>query len=203
MEILLNGNPLEIEGIDGEATILQLIDTVEESLKGTGSTIVEIILDGEPYSPDESDKLSELLLTGFAKIEMVAATARDMVRAAFEDGEAGVDHLEELAQSVSSELRIGKIKSAMDNYVEFVDGVEWLVTMLNGAHHAFAAGMSETTLEADRQRILERMSEQMAGIQAAQESEDWVGVADILEYEFSDIFADVRGLIKKILECSG
>jgi len=203
LEILLNGTPLEIEGIDSEVTILQLIEVVEESLKGTGSTVIEIILDGEAYSPDESDKLSELLLASFAKVEITAATATDMVRAAFEDGEAGVDHLEELAHAVASELRIGKIKPAMDSYVEFVDGVEWLVTMLNNAHRAFAAGMAESSVEADRQQLLVRMSEQMAGVQSAQESEDWVGVADILEYEFPEIFVEARRLIAKILECSG
>ncbi len=200
MEILLNGNPLEIEGIDDEATVLQLLKTIEDSLQGTGATIVELLLDEQAFSPDEAEKLDGLKVVGFDRVELIAATAEEMVQAAFEDGEDGIVHLEEIASEISSELRIGKIKVAMDNYIEFVDGIEWLVTMLEHADRAFAAKMAESSLEADRQALLDRMSEQMKNVKAAQEAEDWVGVADILEYEFPEIFADTRSLIKNILE---
>lgn len=200
MEILLNGNPLEIEGIDGEVTVLQLLKTVEDSLQGTGATIVELLLDEQTFSPEEADKLNDLKLAGFGRVELIAATAEEMVQAAFEDGDDGIDHLEEIGAEISSDLRIGKIKVAMDNYIEFVDGIEWLVTMLEHADRAFAARMAESSLESDRQALLERMAEQMKNVKAAQEAEDWVGVADILEYEFPEIFADTRSLIKEILE---
>jgi len=42
----------------------------------------------------------------------------------------------------------------------------------------------------------------MAAVKSAQESEDWVGVADILEYEFPEIFSDARKLIETILGSS-
>lgn len=200
MEILLNGNPLEIEGIDDEATVLQLLKTIEDSLQGTGATIVELLLDEQAFSPDEAAKLEGLKVVGFDRVELIAATAEEMVQAAFEDGEDGIIHLEEIASEISSELRIGKIKVAMDNYIEFVDGIEWLVTMLEHADRAFAAKMAESSLEADRQALMDRMSEQMKNVKAAQEAEDWVGVADILEYEFPEIFADTKSLIKNILE---
>lgn len=202
MEILLNGNSLEVEGIDAEVTVLQLVKTVEESLKGSGSSIVELLLDGTSYCPDETEKIGELKVVDFAKVELIAASAVEMIQAAFEDGDAGITHLEEVAQQASSELRIGKIKSAMDHYIEFVDGVEWLVVMLNNADRAFAANMAESSVESERQSLLARISEQMAAVKSAQESEDWVGVADILEYEFPEIFSDARKIIETILGSS-
>ena len=202
MEILLNGNSLEVEGIDAEVTVLQLVKTVEESLKGSGSSIVELLLDGTSYCPDETEKIGELKVVDFAKVELIAATAVEMIQAAFEDGDAGITHLEEVARQASSELRIGKIKSAMDHYIEFVDGVEWLVIMLNNADRAFAANMAESSVESERQSLLGRISEQMAAVKSAQESEDWVGVADILEYEFPEIFSDARKIIETILGSS-
>jgi len=200
LEILLNGNPLEIEGVDGEVTVLHLLKTVEDSLQGTGNTIVELLLDEQTFSPDETDKLAELKVVGFKKIELVAATAEEMIQAAFEDGDSGIAHLEEIAAEVSSDLRLGKVKIAMDNYIEFVDGVEWLVTVLSNAERAFAARMAESSMESDRQALLERISEQMAAVKAAQESEDWVLLADLLEYEYPEILADARTLIKSIME---
>jgi len=202
LEILLNGNSLDVEGINAEVTVLQLVRTVEESLKGSGASIVELLLDGTSYSPDETNKIGELKVVDFAKVELVAVSAVEMIQAAFEDGDAGITHLEGVAQQASSELRIGKIKSAMDHYIEFVDGVEWLVTMLNNADKAFAANMAESSVESERQGLLGRIGEQMAAVKSAQESEDWVGVADILEYEFPEIFSDARKLIETILGSS-
>ncbi|HNX76927.1 MAG TPA: hypothetical protein PLM07_09575 [Candidatus Rifleibacterium sp.] len=200
MEIILNGSPLEIQGIDGEVTILQLLKTVEGSLQGTGNTIVELLLDEQSFSPDEADKLSELKVLRFNRIELVAATAEEMIQAAFEDGESGIAHLEEIAGEVSADLRLGKVKAAMDNYIEFVDGVEWLVTVISNAERAFAAKMAESSIESNRQALLGRVSEQMTAVKSAQESEDWVLLADLLEYEYPEILADAKALIKQIME---
>lgn len=200
MEILLNGKDLEIEGLDSEVTVLQLLESVEESLKGTGATVVEINLDDQNFSPDEAEKIEELKVVDFSRVEFIAATAQDMVIAAFEDGEEGLQHLEELALEVSADLRIGKIKEAMDAYLQFVDGIEWFVTMLKNADRAFASAMSESSLESERQSCLSRLAEQMSSVQGAQEGEDWVGMADILEYEFPEILNDGKSFIKKVLE---
>ncbi|NLF96931.1 MAG: hypothetical protein GX569_09355 [Candidatus Riflebacteria bacterium] len=199
MEILLNDNRLDIEGIGPEVTVLELLTTVEESLKGTQATVIEIILDEESYSADDVSEISTLKVMDYQKIELFTATAQDMVRAAFADGEAGLQHLEELAVEVASELRIGKVKEGMDSYLEFVDGIEWLVTMLKNADLAFASNMAESSLESDRQSLVQRLGEQMSQVQIAQEAQDWVGLADILEYEFPEILQDSKGFIKSIL----
>jgi len=199
LEILLNDNRLDIEGIGPEVTVLELLTTVEESLKGTQATVIEIILDEESYSADDVSEISTLKVMDYQKIELFTATAQDMVRAAFADGEAGLQHLEELAVEVASELRIGKVKEGMDSYLEFVDGIEWLVTMLKNADLAFASNMAESSLESDRQSLVQRLGEQMSQVQIAQEAQDWVGLADILEYEFPEILQDSKGFIKSIL----
>jgi len=199
LEILLNDNRLDIEGISPEVTVLELLTTVEESLKGTQATVIEIILDEKSYSADDVSEISALKVMDYQKIELFTATAQEMVRAAFADGDAGLQHLEELAVEVASELRIGKVKEGMDSYLEFVDGIEWLVTMLKSADLAFASNMAESSLENDRQGLVQRLGEQMNQVQIAQEAQDWVGLADILEYEFPEILQDSRGFIKSIL----
>ena len=199
MNILLNGQTLAIEGLEPEVTVLQLLDTVEESLKGTGATVVEIILDGQSFSPDENEKIEELKVLSLKKIEFVAATIQEMVAGAFEDGEEGLRHLEEIALGVSADLRLGRVKEAMDSYLEFVDGIEWFIAILKNAEQAFAGNMTESSVEADRQAVMARLSEQVNSLQTAQEAEDWVGMADALEYEFPDVLREGKVLVKKIL----
>lgn len=200
MEILLNGKTLEIDGMDNDVTVLELLESVEDSLNGTGATVVEIVLDDQIISPDETEKIEELKVTSFGKVEFLAATAQDMVRAGFEDGAEGLQHLEELALEVAADLRIGKVKEAMENYVQFVDGIEWFITMLKNADRAFASSMAESSLESERQACMSRLAEQMGAVHGFQEGEDWVGMADILEYEFPDILQDGKAFIKKVLD---
>ncbi|HAE39060.1 MAG TPA: hypothetical protein DCG57_10540 [Candidatus Riflebacteria bacterium] len=199
MEILLNDNKLDIEGLAPGVTVLELLTTVEETLKGTNATVIEIVLDDKSYSADDVSEISCQHVLDFNKIEFFTATAQDMIRAAFADGDAGLQHLEELAGEVAADLRIGKVREGMDSYLEFVDGIEWLVTMLRNADLAFASSMAESSLEGDRQNLVKRLGEQMNQVQVAQESQDWVGLADLLEYEFPEILQDSKVLIKSIL----
>lgn len=202
MEILLNGNPLEIEGVDGNATVKELVQSVEEALKGSERTIVDIILDGKWYSPDDDiETIGNLKLVSFNKVELGAATAKEMVIEGFKDAAEGLSYIENLSGDISSELRLGRIKSAMAEYVKFVDGIEWLLAMFNNADRAFAANMAESSMEMERINLLKRLKEQMASIEIAQTQENWVEVADILEYEFSDIFIDIRNFVAKLLNC--
>lgn len=200
MEILLNGKPLPLEGLDSDSRLSELVKIVEESLKGSGSTVVDILADGESYSPDETAQLEEVKIMGFEKIELVSATAQEMVKIAIQDGSEGLEHLEELAMEVSADLRVGRIKDAMDLYLQFIDGIEWFSTMLKNADRAFASAMAESSLESERQSLIARLMEQTEAVQGAQEGEDWVGLADILEYEFPEILQDGRQLFERLLD---
>ncbi len=200
LEILLNGNSLPVEGLDKDSRLSELVSTVEESLKGSGSTIVDILADGQSISPDDSSRLDEARILDFEKIELVSATAQQMVELAVQDGGEGLEHLEEMAVEIAGELRVGRIKDAMDQYLGLIDGIEWFSTMLKNADRAFASVMAESSLESDRQNLISRLAEQTQAIQSAQEGEDWVGLADILEYEFPELFQDGRKLFERLLE---
>lgn len=199
MEILLNGNALDVEGINDGASVLELVDTVEKALKGSGRTVVDIILDGTWYSPDNPGTLGDLKITSYKKIELGAATAKEMVLEGFKDAAEGLTYLENIAAEISSDLRLGRVKEAMTEYVKFVDAIEWLVAMFKNADRAFAANMAESSLEIEREAIMKRLAEQMAAIEIAQVQENWIEVADILEYEFSEIFTDVKVFVEKLL----
>lgn len=200
MEILLNDNPLEIEGITEESKLSELLLIVEESLKGSGMTVVEIQLDDRVLSPDDISELEELKIIENEKINFVPASAQQMVQMAIEDGNEGLTHLEELATEISADLRIGNVKDAMEKYLGFVDGIEWFSTMLKNIEVAYAAAMTESSVEPERQALIARLEEQMTNVHKSQEGEDWVEMADILEYEFPELFEDGRKLFEKLVK---
>jgi hypothetical protein len=48
--------------------------------------------------------------------------------------------------------------------------------------------------------LISQLDEQTQAIQDAQETEDWVGLADILEYEFPEIFQSGQNLFERLLQ---
>lgn len=203
MEILLNGTPLDISGLTPDSKLSEVVEVVEKSLKGSGTTIIGIQADDKEFSPEDTDLLEETEAMSFKLVELLTVSANDVIRMGVEDGNEGLTHLEEIANLSSADLRIGDVKNAMDKYLQLVDGIEWFVTMLKNADKAYASAMAESSLEKDRQDLIARLSEQMSGIQKSQENEDWVEMADILEYEFPELFEDGRKLFEKILKAEG
>lgn len=200
MIITLNSNPLDISGIDDNVNVLELVNLVEDSLKGSGATVMRVVLDGKEYSAEDTEKLENLKLIDYEKADVISETAADVIQDAFCDSPDILIHLEEVAKNISSELRLGKIKEAMEKYLELVNGLEWFITIINGADIAFAKKMADSSYENERQELISKVKEQISAAEAAQESEDWVGVADIVEYEFCEIFNNGRNFIAKLMK---
>ncbi len=200
MLITLNANPLDISGIDENATVLELVNLIEDSLKGSGATVMRVFLDGKQYLTENSEVLESLKLIKYQKVELVSETAAGVIQEAFYDSTEILLHLEEIAENVSSELRLGNIKEAMEKYLELINGLEWFITIIKEADLAYAAKMAESAYEAERQELIAKVNEQISAAEIAQENEDWVGVADIVEYEFCEIFKQGRRFIASLMK---
>lgn len=200
MFITLNDNPLDISGIDENVNVLELVNLVEDSLKGSGATLMKVYLDGSEYSPEDTEVFEGMKLVDYNKVELYSETAAGVVQEAFGDSAEILIHLEEVAENVSSELRLGHIKEAMNEYVELINGLEWFTTIIKEADLAYASKMAETGFENERQELIAKVNEQIAAAEAAQLSEDWVGVADIVEYEFCEIFNNGRKFIANLVK---
>ena len=200
MLITLNSNPLDISGIDENVNVQELVNLVEDSLKGSGATLMRIFLDGKEYSTEDTDVLENLKLVDYEKADLISETAADVVEEAFSDSAEILLHLEEVAENVASELRLGNIRQAMEEYIELINGLEWFMTVIKEADLAYASKMAETGFENERQELIAKVNEQINAAQAAQEAEDWVGVADIIEYEFCEIFNNGRKFITELIK---
>ena len=200
MLITLNANPLDISGIDENATVLELVNLIEDSLKGSGATVMRVFLDGKQYLTENSEVLESLKLIKYQKVELVSETAAGVVEEAFYDSTEILLHLEDVAENVSSELRLGNIKQAMERYLELINGLEWFITIIKSADLAYAKKMAESAYENERQELISKVNEQISAAEVAQENEDWVGVADIVEYEFCEIFKHGRRFIASLMK---
>jgi len=200
LNILLNGQALNIEGITPDVTLADLVDTVTEELKESGATIMEIVADDIRLSMEQTDELEARRLIEFKTIDILTATARDLLEMAIRESDEIFDFLDESARGVAADLRLGKVKEAMERHLETLDGLEWLSSILKHLVVGFAAEMSETSIEPRRKQLVDQLTVQMTELQKAQEHTDWVGLADILEYEIPEITKQGRNLFADLRE---
>lgn len=198
MNILLNGEPITIDGITPDVTLADLVELISTELKDSGAAVMEVVADDTRLSADQTDVLSSHKLVEYQTVEILTATARDLLEMALEEGPDVFDFIDERALSVASDLRIGKIKEAMERQLETLDGLEWLSSILKNLAVGFAPEMSERSIESSRAQLMEQLAVQMTALQKAHENNDWVGLADILEYEIPPITARARELFDEL-----
>lgn len=198
MNILLNGQPIDVDGITPEVTLAHLVDAMREELSGQGLTLIEVVADESRCNPDDLGQLGGKRAQDCGTIEIIAATAKQLLTMGVNDSAVVLPHLEESALGIAGNLRIGKVKEAMDAFLELVDGLEWLATMLINLEKGYAASMQESGLELRRKQLLTRINEHLTTLRASQENQDWVGLADILEYEFPDLFKESLDLFQTL-----
>lgn len=195
MKILLNGNPIEVEGLTPEVTITSLIEAVGAEVKDSGLTIVQVTADGVAIDPGDPRADGDRRVVECDTIELTAATAQELLQIMVNDSAEVIPYFGEVAQGIAGDLRVGKIKEALDRYLELVDGLEWLATVLTNLQTGFAKVMQESGQEMRREQLLARVTEQLATLRTSQENQDWVGLADVLEYEFPGLFEETLNLL--------
>lgn len=198
MNILLNGEPITIDGITPEVTLADLVELISTELKDSGAAVMEVIADDTRLSADQTDVLASHKIVEYQTVEILTATARDLLEMALEEGPDVFDFIDERALNVASDLRIGKIKEAMERQLETLDGLEWLSSILKNLAVGFAPEMSERSIESNRAQLMDQLATQMTALQKAHENNDWVGLADILEYEIPPITAQARVLFDEL-----
>lgn len=198
MNIFLNDQPLEIEGITPDQTLSDLMEAVEELVKENAMTIVELKADDSVFNPEQLDKLSAKKLVECTRIDIFAATVGELIKQAVEDGDESLEFIGEKISEISSELRLGNVKDAMNSYVELLDGLEWITAILNNLPAGFTESIQESSLEQERETALQEIVKCMDLIRTSQENQDWVSMADYIEYELPERIEQCRSIFDKV-----
>lgn len=198
MNIFLNDQPLEIEGITPDQTLFDLLEAVEELVKENSMTIVELKADDSILNPEQHDELSAKRLLECTRIDIYAATVGELIKQAVEDGDEALEFISEKISEISSELRLGNVKDAMNSYVELLDGLEWITAILDNLPAGFTESMRESSLEQERETALQEIVKCMDLIRSSQENQDWVSMADYIEYELPERIEQCRLIFEKV-----
>jgi len=192
MKLLVNGKEETIAFV-GE-TLGDLLSHIEKVGVAQGNVVRSIKIDGQESSSDSSEaqgtQISEI-----ATLELEISTLADMINKNIENADAYLIRLIPGIEKSVELFRIGNEQEANKFFVKIVDGIDWFSQVLDIILTAKEIS-PETVFEGksiqDRRTSLVGLTQQMVD---ANKNQDWVLLADLLEYEILPYYQEWSNLL--------
>ena len=190
MKISINGAEAEESSFQGE-TLKEVLDAI---LKGRqDSYIRRIWLEGQEVSSNARDTL----MTSISSIELLElelAYLEDLLANNLGNAKEYLEKLIPGFQQAADLFRMGNEQEAHKFYLQILDGIDWFSQVGLNIVKSWGKEIEGQSLE-DRQETLTGLMAQML---EANQNQDWVLLADLLEYEMIPYYEGWRETLSRI-----
>ena len=183
MEISLDRKSIEFEGPQGSNLEEILMRVMSEHVQ-PGNVITAVKLNGTGYSEKNPHGAADVPLKDIKTLEIDTMSAEEMARHFFNNGGKHLDLLIRGAEKISELFRIADETEANEHYVEYLENLRLFVQMIAQGKEALHLNLSAIPFQkATVEDEVQKLSNVMDQMLKVQENEDWVMLADLLEYE--------------------
>ena len=194
MKLLINGKE-EAVSCMGE-TLGDLVLHIEKEGGVQGKVVRSIQIDGKESSPDSS-VARKTPLSEIETLEIEISTLSDIVNKNIENADAYLIRLIPGIEKSVELFRMGNEQEANKFFINIIDGIDWLSQVLDMILAAKAIS-PDTVFDGksiqDRQASLVDFTQQMVD---ANKNQDWVLLADLLEYEILPYYQEWSNLLPR------
>ena len=192
MKVLVNGKEETISFM-GE-TLGELLSHIEKVGVAQGNVVRSIKIDGQESSPDSSEA-QRMQISKIATLEVEISTLADMINKNIDNADAYLIRLIPGIEKSVELFRIGNEQEANKFFVKIVDGIDWFSQVLDiilTAKEISPDTVFEGKSIQDRRTSLVDLTQQMVD---ANKNQDWVLLADLLEYEILPYYQEWSNLL--------
>ncbi|MBC8284042.1 MAG: hypothetical protein H8E32_09530 [Nitrospinae bacterium] len=195
MKITINGVEQEESDLKGETLGAILDSLVKET---PGSYIRRIWLDDKESPADDKETLQKNP-SDINSLEVELANLKDLVATNLSNA---LDYLQKLIpgfEQASDLFRTGNEQEANKYYVQILDGMDWFSQVVNivmqseGEESEFPDTPGEN-LQSRQTKLTDLMGQMLE----ANKNQDWVLLADILEYEMVPFYKEWENILTKL-----
>lgn len=188
--------------LNGEGQVLaEVLTNAKKSLEGSGRMVVAIECDGRNIPPEDIEKTLRAPATTYWQVNFVTTNPLKLAEDALNATSAILKEIEMLNTTTANLLSQSQVKDAMSamgvlcsRWNEAYKGVYNVIRLL-GLDPA-AIELSTTTAE----KVMGRLGEHLQQVKATLETQDYVQLADILNYELGPQVDDWRTIVNSLLE---
>ena len=190
MNISINGAETEESAFQGE-TLKEVLDAILKNRQD--SYIRRIWLEGQEVSSSAQDTL----MTSTSSIELLELELAYLADLLANNLGNAKEYLEKLIpgfQKAADLFRMGNEQEAHKFYLQILDGIDWFSQVVLNIVKSRRNEVEGQSFE-DRQ---ERLTGLMAQMLEANQNQDWVLLADLLEYEMIPFYEDWQEALSRI-----
>ena len=190
MKISINGAETQDPSFQGQ-TLEEVMNAIVKSRQN--SYIRRIWLDGQEVSSDSQDTL-KTLTTSVELLELELAELQDLLANNLTNAK---DYLVKLIpgfQKAADLFRMGNEQEANQYYLQVLDGIEWFSQVVIIIVSTQKNKSEEKSLEERQKKLTDLMSQMLE----ANQNQDWVLMADLMEYEMIPFYKDWKEVLSRI-----
>ena len=190
MKISINGAETQDPSFQGE-TLEEVMNAIVKSRQN--SYIRRIWLDGQEVSSDSQDTL-KTSTTSVELLELELAELQDLLANNLTNAK---DYLVKLIpgfQKAADLFRMGNEQEANQYYLQVLDGIEWFSQVVIIIVSTQKNKSEEKSLEERQKKLTDLMSQMLE----ANQNQDWVLMADLMEYEMIPFYKDWKEVLSRI-----
>ena len=191
MKLTINGVEQKESEFIGE-TLEAILDMMVKNTPG--SYIRRIWLDQQEFPSDDRETLQKKPVD-INSLEVELADLKDLVATNLSNA---LDYLEKLIpgfDQAADLFRTGNEQEANKYYIQILDGMDWFSEVINIVMDSeFKRSAPEDTLRLRQAKLTNLMSQMLE----ANKNQDWVLLADILEYEMIPFYKEWQTILTKI-----
>ena len=194
MKLLINGKEETVSCMG--KTLGDLILHIEKEGMAQGNVVRSIQIDGKESSPDSS-VARKTPLSEIETLEIEISTLSDIVNKNIENADAYLIRLIPGIEKSVELFRVGNEQEANKFFINIIDGIDWLSQVLDMILAAKAIS-PDTVFDGksiqERRASLVDFTQQMVD---ANKNQDWVLLADLLEYEILPYYQEWSNLLPR------
>jgi len=191
MKLTINGVEQEESELKGE-TIEAILDMMVKNTPG--SYIRRIWLDQQEFPADDPETLQKKP-ADINSLAVELANLKDLVATNLSNA---LDYLEKLIpgfDQAADLFRMGNEQEANKFYIQILDGMDWFSEVINIVMDSeFEGSEHQDTLSLRQAKLTDLMSQMLE----ANKNQDWVLLADILEYEMTPFYKEWQTILTKL-----
>ena len=190
MKISINGAEAEESSFQGE-TLKEVLDVILKSRRD--SYVRRIWLEGQEVSSSAMDTLMTSI-TSIELLELELAHLGDLLANNLANAKEYLEKLIPGFQKAADLFRMGNEQEAHKFYLQILDGIDWFSQVVLNIVKSRGNQVEGQSL-GDRQ---EKLTGLMAQMLEANQDQDWVLMADLLEYEMIPYYEDWQETLSHI-----
>ena len=191
MKLTINGVEQKESEFKGE-TLEAILDMLVKNTPG--SYIRRIWLDQQEFPSDDRETLQKKPVD-INSLEVELADLKDLVATNLSNA---LDYLEKLIpgfDQAADLFRTGNEQEANKYYIQILDGMDWFSEVVNVVMSSEGEGQEpENSLQVRQAKLTDLMSQMLE----ANKNQDWVLLADILEYEMIPFYKEWQTILSKL-----